>query len=65
MQDRFWPDMLEPMINDIVKNNVQYYLDLYRPSITSKLEMDTFEVRFLNSCQSLKRIRLFSIRLTS
>eukprot|EP00959_Pyramimonas_sp_CCMP1952_P140600 2942240-Pyramimonas_sp.AAC.2 len=44
-QERFWPDLLEPMLNQIVKDNIQYYLDLYRPSMVSKLEMHTFEVR--------------------
>eukprot|EP00240_Pyramimonas_obovata_P000313 CAMPEP_0118924840 /NCGR_PEP_ID=MMETSP1169-20130426/2789_1 /TAXON_ID=36882 /ORGANISM="Pyramimonas obovata, Strain CCMP722" /LENGTH=1035 /DNA_ID=CAMNT_0006865979 /DNA_START=183 /DNA_END=3290 /DNA_ORIENTATION=+ len=41
---RFWPDLLEPMLNQIIKDNVQYYLDLYRPAMVSRLEMHTFEL---------------------
>ncbi|KAK3240830.1 hypothetical protein CYMTET_49360 [Cymbomonas tetramitiformis] len=37
--ERFWPDLISPMVSKIIQNNVQYYLDYYRPGALTQLEL--------------------------
>ncbi|KAK3280799.1 hypothetical protein CYMTET_11378 [Cymbomonas tetramitiformis] len=36
----FWPGFISPMVSKIIENNVQYYLDVYRPAALNRLELD-------------------------